>query len=286
VVVLGPHLAGPGADVEDHFEAVTAALREKPQIVVLQEALAGGPGWAKAFHGLLRCEDLRSFGGAVIICALEETFAIRRVCTERWTSVGDTVKQEDMGGGRGLQILEDVFGKSANSDEAQGKAKGKRGKKRDDDGGDMRDLLEAARSLSEFMFEEDLSDFARKEGWIVTLLVDVSSSGGRVLCGYMCHRMMPAPRSELHIERLAVTQKVQGRGYGKQLMRWVMEEASRIPQEECAVLSCSAFHRVVPFYGKYGFEVADCPDPKKVDDEEEDDPQTWMQRPNKSLVTG
>jgi len=287
VTRLSPELAGAGADAEEHLAAVAEALRrDRPQLVVVDESLAGGaPGWAPAFGRLIRGEELKGFGGGVVLCCEEETFAIRRACTERWVHGGGKVRQEDGGNATGLQVIEDAL-LAAKDAAARGSADAgtkKRGKQRGgaDADDELQALVEEAKSLSEFMFEENLVKKARKEGWTVTLLVSQAAGGGRSLCGYMCHKMLPAPRAEFFIERVAVSQKARGRGLGRQLMRWAMEEAARMPLDTCSSLTCSAFDWVVPFYGKFGFEVADCPE---VLERDEEFPQTWMRRPNVSLV--
>eukprot|EP00443_Scrippsiella_acuminata_P004619 CAMPEP_0115352828 /NCGR_PEP_ID=MMETSP0270-20121206/97712_1 /TAXON_ID=71861 /ORGANISM="Scrippsiella trochoidea, Strain CCMP3099" /LENGTH=304 /DNA_ID=CAMNT_0002775023 /DNA_START=108 /DNA_END=1022 /DNA_ORIENTATION=+ len=244
---------------------------------------SGDASWAAAFGGLLRSEALRGFGGAVVVCCEEETFAVRRACSQRWVAVGGVLKQQDVLG-RNFEVIEDVLGKVAGSEAASaGKAGKKRGGKQAAED-DWEALLEEARAISEYCFEEDVVAQARKESWFVSLLVESATDGTRSVRGYICHKMLPAPRSELYIERLAVSQRTRGKGYARQLMQWVLEEAARLPPEVCTSLTCSALDTAVPFYSKFGFEATACPEPKAKD--EEDDPQTWMALCNKTLFGG
>jgi len=285
VAHLGPHLAGAGAEVAEHFAAVSRALAARPQVVLLDEALgAGSAAWVGAFRLLLRQEGLQGFGGAVVVCCETETFATRRVCSEKWIVDAGKVRREEAPT-QSLQIVEDAFGVGSAAtagEDGPGAGRGggrRRGRQQAQDDGPA--LLDEARELSEYIFEEDLADCALQQGWTVTLLAEAQQDGTRALCGYLCYRMIPAPRAEMHIERLAVAQRTRGRGHARQLMQWALEEAARLPPDVCSSLTCSAFDKVVPFYARFGFEVAPRPDAKAQDDEE---PQTWMALANASLL--
>lgn len=139
-------------------------------------------------------------------------------------------------------------------------------------------LLEEARALSEYIFEEDVVELARTEGWTLTLLTETGADGTRCLRGLLCYRRLP---TQIYIERLAVPQQCRGRGFAKVLMRWLVGEASCLSRSECASLTCSAFDKVVPFYKSLGFLVSGSGAPPKGDEE---DPQTSMELPIASAL--
>lgn len=263
VAQLGPHLAGPTADATAHQEAVYEALRCRPQVVVLEEALASGSvSWLEIFHGLLRSDGLHNFGGAVVVLCDDETFAMRRLCSQRWygTAQNSSVQQQDISG-RNFEIWEDVLSatKAAIECERSGGGGRRKGRGKPSASDTLRALLEEAKAQHEYWFEEDLSSCACKDGWIVTVLAEVDPDGStRIFRGYLCYKLLSTPRSEFYIERIAVTKAMRRRGLATKLMRWVEEEASRLPQELCSVITCSALDNVVTFYEKLGFRPAEC----------------------------
>jgi len=280
VALLGPRLAGPSGSPGEHAAAVSAVLKARPQVVVLEEApgQAGG-AWAKAFGALLRSDALRSFKGAVVVCALEETFALRAACSERWALVDGALRQEPLHG-RGLEVIEDALGTGLGPRPGPDVAAGSRRRARRPGRSEEGALLEEARSLSEFCFEEDLPRQASAESWTVTLLVEAADGGGSLRAS-LCHRWLPPPRAELRVERLAVPPKHRGHGYAKELMRWLFSEAARMPRSECERITCSAFEHVVPFYRSLGFAAAA---PLEPSAEAAGDPQRLLAKPNASLL--
>jgi len=254
---------------------------------LLEERLAdGGLAWVEAFHALLRGSSLRTFKGAVVVAACEETFLLREVCTERWVeaSSGKAVRQEAISSK--LQIVKDI---SVGTGAAMLNASPS--KKRGGRGGDEGpgELVWAASKLFEREFEGDLFDeMAEHAEMKVSLLTQTGEDGIQQLLGLICYDAHPAPRSELYIHRIAVQSNLRGKGYGKVLMHWLMEEAARMPKSQCNRISCSALDKVVSFYKKEGFEVIERPEEHKAVDEDSSDddadPQTFMALPNASLV--
>lgn len=277
VARLGGYLAAPDANAQVLAEAVAAALKGRPQIVVLEEEAGGSSAWPGVFHALLRSEGLSGFGGAIVVCCQDETFAVRRLCLHRWFSPTEGVLMEEAFSGRQLEVVEDALvtlkAAQAAEDNAGRKKGGRKGGQSASE--ELEGLLEEARALAEFQFEGDLVDSCKKEKWILTLLVEVTSEGSRSFRGFMCHKMLPAPRGELYIERLAVPKPCRGKGFARDFLKWAEEEACRFPKEVCSKVSCHALDTVVPFYEKLGFVVAAAPEKKEACDE---DPQTFMER--------
>jgi len=284
VAHLGPHLAGRTADADQHISAVATALQQQPHAVILDEALPhGGAGWARAFQQIVRDPALSSFKGAVVVvCGCEATFAVRRICSEQWVGACDKVMQQDTAGQR-LQIVENAV--KATSSDAEGQTAGKkpRGKKQTNSAGDYNEaLVGETRTLSEYLFEEDVVSLARKKGWTVALLTEDANDGCGTLRGYLCYRYVATTAGrELHIERLATPRQFRGRGFARVLMKWILGEAARMPRSDCTQITCSAFEGVVKFYELFGFAVN--PDRRPVIKDDED-PQTFMELCNASLV--
>merc|ERR1711920_541061 len=96
----------------------------------------------------------------------------------------------------------------------------------------------------------------------------------------LCYKYYPAPRSELHLYRLAVPRKYRGQGHAGTLTRWFLDWCTRVPQSQAKWVTLSAFDTVVDFYRRFGF-VATGSAALNV---EGGDPQTWMQQPNISVI--
>lgn len=285
VAHLGPHLAGATASIQEHVTAVAAALRNKPQVVVVEEGVqAGAEAWLQTFRGLLRGEGLHSFKGAVVVCAAEETLAVRRVCCERWSLISGELRQADVGKSS-LDVIEDALAAESGACTTAPQPR-RRGRQAHQPTIDRDVLLEEARELSIFAFEEDLVEKARREAWTLSLLTETSPDGAKQLRGLMCHKLFPPPRAELHVTRLVVSQKHRGRGYARQLVHWLLAEAARMPLSKCQLITCSAFDGVVPFYRLFGFTpvARTHHEDEGEDSDEEGDPQTWMERTNNSLL--
>jgi GNAT superfamily N-acetyltransferase len=286
VARLGPHLAGAAASADEHKVAVSEALASRPQIVVLEERLPdGGVAWVDVFHGLLRSAALRSFRGAVIVVAREETFLLREVCTERWAD-GQQVMEthQEAITGCNLQISQDALANTSPSAllEVASPSSRKRGGRGGDGSEGPGEMLWEAVSLFELMFEEDLLEKVKTEGWKVSFLIQTSADGyTKHLLGLICYSLASSLRAELHVDRIAVQMSLRGRGFGRILMQWIIEEAARMPTSRCACISCSALDNVVPFYQRVGFAACARPESWPVP---EGEPQTWMELPNASLV--
>jgi ribosomal protein S18 acetylase RimI-like enzyme len=289
-VNIGPHLAGEEAEAQQHVAAIMEALKVKPQVVVLDEALkSGGATWARVFRELIRASALLDFKGAVVVCCdSEPTFAMRRVCCEQWAPTNDRILQQDVPGSS-FRIIEDALALLSSCGEAAENTSKQRGKKQMAAKTNMEQgvngLKEEIRALSEHWFEEDALKVCRTQKWTLALLTQVGDAGLGSLRGYICYRYVvsPAGKKEIHIERLAVPKQYRGGGFAKMLMRWLMGEASRMPLSECAMLTTSALEHVIKFYERFGF--AGCPEREtEHEHDEDDDPHLFMQLPNMSLV--
>jgi len=283
VAHLGPHLAGPTATADEHAAAVAKELKKKPHVVVLQEAVAqGGVGWATTLRNILRGQAISAFKGAVVVaCDQEATFAVRRVCLEQWGATSrNEVVQHDMSG-RQLQIIEDALNTLSNEPSASS-GKGRRGKKQAAAESNTGGLIEEARALAEYWFEEDLVEVARAKGWTVALLTEDVPDGAGNLRGFLAYRFVQADGGrELQIERLGIPKAHCKRGFGSVMMRWLIAEAARMPTSECSMLTTDALSNVVRFYKSQGFTENPNRQQKHKEDE---DPNIFMELPNASLV--
>uniref|UniRef100_A0A7S1RQH9 N-acetyltransferase domain-containing protein n=1 Tax=Alexandrium catenella TaxID=2925 RepID=A0A7S1RQH9_ALECA len=259
-VHLGPFLAGVGATEEEHATAIVEALQSRAQIIVLDEAaVAGDAAWARVFDAIVGGKMLASFRGAVVICASDETLAVKAFCHERWIAAAGWLWQEEISTDA-FEISEDVLGSSAGADASR------------------EDLLKAVDELSAECFSGEVVDKARESDWLLSTLTKRQPDGTQDFCGFICHRMEEKSRS-LCVYRLAVSAKWRGRGFGQRLMRWLLDKAAQMPESECAWISLSALKDAIPFYERFGFCDLTCLDP--------DDPETtqiWMEMQNHSLV--
>jgi len=276
VSYLGPHLAGLEASIDKHSKAIEAALRDRPHIVVIDEALHGGPAWVHTYTSTIQSEALQAFRGALIICTSEDSLSTRKLCSEEWVLRDGVIHQSNL-----PQISLDIIDGFLKVEAVE--ASGKKASKRR--GGHnnnlMSDILqEELRELSEYCFEEDATIQAATKGWKVTLLTDTDLDGMKHVRGYISYKLYPHPRAEMHIQRLAVPRKHRLHGYAATLVRWALAKAARMPMSECATIRVSALDSVVPFYSKFGFSV-DTSDNKDATD----DDCTWMVQQNTSLIS-
>uniref|UniRef100_A0A7S4Q256 N-acetyltransferase domain-containing protein n=1 Tax=Alexandrium monilatum TaxID=311494 RepID=A0A7S4Q256_9DINO len=253
VVHLAPKaLAGGRCLSGGYLAAIEVALQERPQVVVLDEALPDGDAeWAKAFHKTLCSEALRSFHGAVVVAVADETRALAPVCSQSWVGHGVRVRQEPY-----LEVIEDAL------DEASSAA----------------DLLEEALSY-DYCNLAWWVDAARAKNQKVTLFASRGVDGKRTLRGFLCHHVKEG-QAELHIRFIFVPKELRGSGLGARVVRWVIATANRMPQSECRWISLKAADAsLVPWYEKFGFTDMTC---GQCDDEDE----VWMELPNDSIVVG
>lgn len=107
-------------------------------------------------------------------------------------------------------------------------------------------LLTQARVLSAQSFPRrfDAQDFMGTQH-----LTILTHSKGTNVVGY-CFYLLPIDRY-LWVEQVVVERKFRGKGLGKLLMRWAMEEADR---RGCWAVRLSALVSAVPFYRALGFQ--------------------------------
>jgi len=147
-----------------------------------------------------------------------------------------------------------------------------------------KDLLEAVRDLSETVFRFDCIDRAEERDWIVTVLAEACDDERRRLCGFICYKHSPAPKAELSIKLLAVSQHIKGCGYGTKLMQWFLAKAAHMPESECRWLTVSAWTSAVPFYERFDFCDFGAGDVEENEDEDEEE-QVWMELKNVPVET-
>jgi len=142
----------------------------------------------------------------------------------------------------------------------------------------VEDLEEAVRELSEAVFDFDCIERGQERDWVITVLAQDGLDGRRRLCGFICYTCSPAPKAELSIKLLAVSQQIKGRGYDTKLMQWFIAKAAHMSLEECRWLTVSAWMSAVPFYERFGFCDFGCGDVEENSDDEEE--QVWMELKN------
>jgi len=303
---IGPDLAAATGGTAG--AALSAALERRPQVVILEEAHREGD-WVRTFHDILGSDALRTFRGAVVVWAAEETRAVRRACSERWAVVGEQLWQlevellgadvlvdpeetaetgadaREVGTGAGATVLaasessdaamaEVIMGDFLVLEDALNGAAAC-------GSGTLAELLEEVRILSDSCFkEEDSAKLAIEKGWSLALLASrCPDNMGKRLRGFLCHQVLPPPRAEFCIKRIAVPEEHRGLGLGKALVRWAIGKAAQMPQSECKWISVSALNEAASFYEALGFTDMTC---GEIDTE--DGAQTWMEMKNVSLV--
>lgn len=146
-----------------------------------------------------------------------------------------------------------------------------------------KDLLAALRDLSEAVFRFDCIERAEERHWIVTVLAEAGTDERRRLCGFICYKHSPAPKAELSIKLLAVSQQIKGCGYGTKLMQWFLDKAAHMPESECRWLTVSAWTSAVSFYERFDFCDFGAGDVESGDEDEEE--QVWMELKNVPVET-
>jgi len=248
--------------------AATAALQDRPQALVIdasRETLQQ-EAWALVLRHILESPEVRSFRGAVVVCADEETPLIKSICSERWTGADGWVWQEQLAGDD-LEIWEDVLGGKPNYGQSSPSSD------------IVAELLKEVNEVGDKYFSEDVIEKSKRLGWTLSLLVEPCTDGPARLCGFLCHRLPTSKKNDLHIARLAVPEAQHKGGHGHRLMHWILRKAANMPNSECAWVSLSALDTALPFYEKFGFCDMTCDDL-----EDPDHFQTWMEMPNHSIV--
>jgi len=266
--------------VEEHYAAVAAALASKPHIVVLELAFSqGGAGWAETLREMVRSPSLSAFKGAVIVaCEQDIPFAVRRLCYELWEGSSSELVQRDMPG-RDKYVIEDALNAYVR-EPTNDNTKTRRNKKQDQAEPSLGGLVEEARAVSEYWFEEDLFKVAQKKDWTVAFLVeDDANSSFR---GYIAYCFVQTPTgTAINIERVGVPRAFCRRGYGSILIQWLIDDAAQIPRSKCSAITTEALSNVVRFYKRHGFVESLN---QQHDEQNDDDPNIFMERPNISRV--
>jgi len=204
--------------------------------------------WARSFAQILRSDAFRLFRGAIVVCAQEEYRLLSLTSSEHWAVVEGILRQESC-----MDVMDDCANDDANTE----------------------GLMEQALSIKTCNLEHWVKQ-ARDEGKNIALFSVAGEGGSRDLCGFICYHLISA-RSELKIDFIFVPEDLRGKSYGKRLMRWVLEKASHMPEDECRWISLMAVDERVPFYEHFGFI-----DMGSADTKEEE--LTWMERPNVTTV--
>lgn len=253
VLCLGPKELSVQNGSNYHEAAVAAVIQCRPHILVLDEALElGDAAWKQAFDQFIGSEELRSFRGAVVVCAATETSCLRRLCLEHWVITGGCVRQQPC-----LEVIENALDTDAGAEH----------------------LLKEALAIDYC----DLSYWigrARERDWAMTaFFASGCSDGPALLRGLIFHHMIEC-RAEFHVRFIFVPKPYRGCGLGGRLVRWVIDAAAQMPQSLCRWISLDAADDdLVDWYEKFGFTDMSC------GHTDGDYGQTWMEMKNVSLVS-
>jgi hypothetical protein len=262
VAYFGPDCLAAAEAGDSAVAVLAAALAEqRPHVVVLDEAWekSSSSSWGHGFSEVLSSDALRSFRGAVVVCAPEESQDFMQPCSECWTATAkDGLHQAPC-----LRIIEDALANSAGSDAAEA--------------AEADALLEQALSIQSCHLAYWI-DKGRYEGCNITLFAEAGKDGEQQrLVGFLCHRLIEST-GEFKVEFIFVPEWLRGSGYGKRVMHWVIGKGARLPQSECRWITLSAVDERVPFYEQFGF----------IDmgsDESKEEEQTWMELRNISRIS-
>jgi len=250
VVRLGPQALAASRQMGcSYMDAVEAALQERPQVIVLDEALAQKDReWAETFRAILSSEAILAFRGAVVVAVADETHPLASLCTESWVASGGCLQQEPF-----LEVIENVLEAGSGADE----------------------LMEEALAIDYCQLRHWV-DIAREKEQNITLFSSVGPDGKKNLHGFLCHHMIES-QGEFHIRFVFVPKPCRGTGLGARLVRWAISKANRMPEADCRWISLKAADdSLVPWYEKFGFTDMTC---GQCDDEDE----VWMELKNESI---
>merc|ERR1712190_296418 len=125
-------------------------------------------------------------------------------------------------------------------------------------------VTEAELLYDEYFHSELLEDVRSWEGSQVGFLIkahprsaprpkDASVGEYGELLGLIIYKFWGPPLRTLSVARVAVPQKYRMQGYGRQLMRWVVDKAKQKPRSECTNISLCAMPEAIPFYERLRF---------------------------------
>lgn len=112
-------------------------------------------------------------------------------------------------------------------------------------------------------FDENLEEVLQGEEAVrLGILVDanpigtgeVSDQAGAFL-GFITYKFWGPPLKAMSISRVAVPEKYQMLGFGRQLVRWAINRAKQKPRYECDRVTLSATPNAIPFYARLNFSV-------------------------------
>lgn len=256
VLRIGPQdLPAQDGDNLNHYLAIRAKICEhRPHVLVLHEASElGNIRWNETFSQLIGSNVLRTFCGAVVICAAKQTRLISKMCQEEWALVGGCLRQQAC-----LQVVYNVLDNDIDAE-----------------------WLSTAVSSIEYCDLSYWINRARSNNWSISLF----TAGGQAhgygdLRGLVFHHMIDS-RAEFHVRFIFVPKAHRCCGLGGRLVRWVIDSAAQKSQDECRWISLDAAEDdLVEWYEKFGFTDMSC------GHSGDDYGQTWMEMRNVSVCTG
>eukprot|EP00933_Yihiella_yeosuensis_P081077 TRINITY_DN94616_c0_g1_i1.p1 TRINITY_DN94616_c0_g1~~TRINITY_DN94616_c0_g1_i1.p1 ORF type:complete len:461 (-),score=103.93 TRINITY_DN94616_c0_g1_i1:360-1742(-) len=156
---------------------------------------------------------------------------------------------------------------------------------------DLGALAEEAQPLYDEHFHADLlEDLEGWEGSQLGLLVSSKKSKTKAasksqkdvdddkdhspeLLGLIVYKFWGPPLRAMSVLRVAVPQKYRMQGFGRQLMKWAMDQARHKPRHECARVTLCAMPEAIPFYERLQFSpIPEEEDPQAPPQDEESKP--------------
>jgi len=117
-------------------------------------------------------------------------------------------------------------------------------------------LVEQAQPLYDKYFHEDLLDDLRDKGdtgRLAFLVRPGEASAEARFCGVLVYKFWGPPLRAVSILRVAVPDRLRFLGYGRTLMKWIMQKATQKPRAQCAKVTLCAMPEAVAFYDRLGF---------------------------------
>ncbi|CAD7955661.1 unnamed protein product [Amoebophrya sp. A25] len=127
---------------------------------------------------------------------------------------------------------------------------------------EMQKLVEQAKDLFAEEFEEEFaSQVSKKGGYRLTLMADEAGD----LCSFIMYKTNPSEKC-LSIAHVAVPSTKRRLGYGRRIMRWLIQYAKKQPRSQIAFLALSSMPGSIKFHQSLGFKKSGNKLTKKEDE--------------------
>ncbi|CAD7962628.1 unnamed protein product [Amoebophrya sp. A25] len=127
---------------------------------------------------------------------------------------------------------------------------------------EMQKLVDQAKDLFAEEFEEEFaSQVSKKGGYRLTLMADEAGD----LCSFIMYKTNPSEKC-LSIAHVAVPSTKRRLGYGRRIMRWLIQYAKKQPRSQIAFLALSSMPGSIKFHQSLGFKKSGDKLTKKEDE--------------------